>query len=66
MKTTNAMLKYRTKRLIDIDREEIEAAENVKSAHKSPVSDFFIKYVVRQPKDGVRSLAPYLRRNAGL
>lgn len=66
MKTTNAMLKYRAKRLIEIDRQEVEEAENAKSAHKAPASDFFIKYMARQSSDSVRSLAPYLRRNAGL
>ncbi|WP_440682318.1 hypothetical protein [Cysteiniphilum halobium] len=66
MKTTNAMLKHRAKRLIEIDRQEIEEAENLKSDHKASLSDFFIKYVVRQPKDGVRSIVPYLRRNAGM
>ncbi len=63
MKITSKMLKYRTQRIIQMDREEIASDKN---AHKLPSCNFFQKPIERYYRDVVRSLAPYLRRNAGV
>jgi hypothetical protein len=61
MKITGEMLKYGTQRLIQMDREEIV---NDKNANKAYFRDFVLKSIHRQQTSDVRSILPYLRRNA--
>ncbi|WP_100551061.1 hypothetical protein [Caedibacter taeniospiralis] len=61
MKTTNEMLKYRTQRLIQMDKEEIA---NDKNANKGDFSDFLKKINTKHYRNDIRLILPYLRRNA--